>query len=162
MTVSCPRDGGRPVVSPIERGIHHDAFRHVSSVVAAVERQVRCLVTQPITEMRVAPAQCAADLLRVGVEQQLIGVESVSRLGRVGAMHPVAVELAGLQVRKIGVPNQIGALGKRDDIDLLAARGIEQAQIDLLGMLGEERKVDTFAVPHGTQRVGLSWPDGAS
>jgi hypothetical protein len=36
---------------------------------------------------------------------------------------------------------------------------LEQAELDLRGMLGEERKVHAFAIPRRTERIGITWPN---
>jgi len=39
-----------------------------------------------------------------------------------------------------------------------SGRRIEQTQLHASGMLRKERKVDAFAVPCGTEGIGLAWP----
>ena len=42
---------------------------------------------------------------------------------------------------------------------LVASGGVEQAQLDLGGVLGEEGEIDPGAVPGGAEGIGLSRPD---
>jgi hypothetical protein len=63
----------------------------------------------------------------------------------------VAVELAGEHVRQVRVPDLVGLLRERQAVRFRRrARGIEQAQLDLRGVLGEKREVDPRAIPGGT------------
>ena len=50
------------------------------------------------------PAHHAVDRLGVGVDQQLVGVEAVALLGRVGPVHAVAVALPGPDAGQVAVP----------------------------------------------------------
>jgi hypothetical protein len=62
-----PVDTRRAVFAPGEGAVDDAAFRHAGGVVAAIERQVRVAVADAVTEMGVAPAQCAGDVLPVWV-----------------------------------------------------------------------------------------------
>src|SRR5947209_1823970 len=97
--------------------------------------------------MRVAPDQPAGEPSRVGVEQQLVWVEAVALLGRIRPMHAIAVELPGRDVVEVTVPDVLGALGKLDAFEFAAALAVEQAQLDLLRICREQRKVRAPAVP---------------
>ncbi len=108
-----PRHLRPALVRPGMGGIDDDRFVHVARIVAPVERQIGCLRAGAIAEMRIAPGELPAELLAVGVDQQLVGIEPMAGLGRVGAMHAIAVELAGRDVREIGVPDVVGALRQR-------------------------------------------------
>src|SRR4051794_17586451 len=77
----------------------------------------------------------------------------------VRAMDAVAVALAGTDAGQVAVPVVGSALLDVDD--LLAALGVEQAQFDLLGALGEQREVGALAVRQRAERERVSWPDAA-
>ena len=49
-------------------------------------------------------------------------IEAVSLLRRPGAVHAVAVELAGPQSGHVAVPDLVGVLGERDPRRLVSAR----------------------------------------
>ncbi len=151
-----PRGGGRAVAAPGEGRVDHHAFGHARRVVAAVERQVAARRADTVAEMRVRPAQWADDLPRVRVEQQLVRVETVTRTGFVGAMHPIAVDGSGARVGKIAVPDLVGVFGQRDAFDLAAPFRVEQAEFNLGGVGGEQGEIDPQTVPQGTERVGQS------
>ena len=58
------------------------------------------------------------------------------------------------------MPDHVGLLGQ-GDAGCLCGRveGVEQAQLDLGGVLGEQREVDAGPVPGRAERVGLARPD---
>ena len=88
--------------------------------------------------------------LRVRIDQQLRGVEAppVSRVVR--AVDAVAVPLPGPDAGQVAVPVERRPLV---DVDaLLAAVLVEQAELDALGVLREEREVRAAAVPVGPER----------
>ena len=95
----------------------------------------------------------------VRIEQQLVGVEAVAVLGLVGAVDAVAVELAGADVGHIAVEDLVGIFGQRDPLDFLAAVLVEQAELDLGGVGGEDREIGPLAVPGGAARVRQAFFD---
>src|SRR5215510_5851324 len=103
--------------------------------------------------MRVAPDQAPRELLGVGIDQQLVGIEPQTALGMVWTMNPVAVELSGGDVVEVAVPDVLCALGQRGALDLATAVAVEQAQLDPLGVGREQRKIRSAPVPGGAQRV---------
>ena len=58
------------------------------------------------------PFGLAGDAARVGVEEELVGVEAVSFVRAVGAVGAVAVELAGAEARDMAVPDVAFAFGE--------------------------------------------------
>jgi hypothetical protein len=67
-----------------------------------------------------------------------------------------AVALAGLDAGQVGVPDEGVDLVEPDA--LLGAGVVEQAQLDLLGDLGEDREVRAHPVVGGAQRISLARP----
>ncbi len=102
--------------------------------VAAVERQVLALVADAVAVERVAPAQRPDQVPGVGVEQQLVRVEAVPFFRPVRPVHAVTVEQPGPRLGQVAVPDAVGALAQRDALDLAPAAGVEQAELDLLGV----------------------------
>ena len=98
MTVSFHgRRGGRSP-SQSKARVDDDAARHRRRGVLVVGLEVGVgLVRVRDVGQHVGrvPADLPVDRLRVGVEQQLCGVEAVPELGRVGPVHAEAVALAG-------------------------------------------------------------------
>src|SRR5215218_9685155 len=72
-------------------------------------------------------------------------------------MHAVPVPLPGLDAGDEGVPHEAVDLGEVDA--LLGSVVLDEAQLDALGDLGEEREVDPGAVVRRTEGVGLAGPD---
>src|ERR1039457_3333787 len=102
-------------------------------------------------------ADRADDRLGVGVEQQLRRVEAKSVFRLVGAVDAVAVALSRTNARQIDVPVVRGLVLDRDPG--LVVILVEQAQLDALGALGEQREVRALAVPARAERKRLSTPD---
>src|SRR5204863_524490 len=94
-----------------------------------------------------------------GVENDLVVVEAVPLGWLVGAVDAVAVQLPRLDVGQVGVPHLVGVFGKGDAVRLgRRLGGLEQTQLDLAGVFGEQGEVDAGAVPGGAQRVRSSGP----
>src|SRR3954464_6102845 len=55
--------------------------------------------------------------------------------------------------------HHVGLLGELNAVRLPHRARIEQAQLNLLGMLGKERKVHAFSIPGGAQRIRFTRPD---
>src|SRR5690625_3742524 len=58
------------------------------------------------------------------------------------------------------MPDLIGLLAHRYSLPLTTPAGIEQAELDLLGMLGKQRKINTLAIPGRTEWIRLADPYG--
>ena len=142
------------LVAPGMRHVDHHGLVHRAGIVAPVERQVLLLVAGAVAEMRIGPGEMAAELLAVGIDQQLVRIEAVARFRRVGPVHAIAVELARRDVGEIDVPDVLGALRQRDALDFASAVAVEQAKLDLGGVGGEQGEVGAAAVPIRAQRIG--------
>ena len=152
----CPR---RMVVAPGEGAVDHRRQRREGGAVALVAGQIGVGVTDLVTEQAIVPAQVAADGLGEGIENELVRIEAVTLLRLIGSVDPVAVELSGLDVGQVGVPDLIGLFAQADALRLRRRLGrIEQAQFHFGGVLGEEREVNSLPVPRCAQRKGLPWP----
>ena len=80
-------------------GGRHHAARHEGRAVAPVDL-VLALEAPTVPVEGIVPTDPAMDLARIGVENELRRIEAVT-VGRVpGAVHPVAVELAGNTPRR--------------------------------------------------------------
>ncbi len=154
-----PRHVGAAILSPSERRIDDLAFRHRVRAVAPIEGQVGALVADGVPEQRVAPAERADEVARVRVEEQLVRIEAQAFLGTIGSVHAIAVQHAGPRLRQIAVPDLVGALGERNPLQFAPPGGVEDAQVDALGVLGKQSEVHALAVPVGAARVGASRPD---
>ena len=71
----------------------------------------------------------------------------------------ITIELAGQHVGQVGVPDFIRVLLQRDPLRFLArVGGVEEAQLDLGGMLREQGEIDPRTVPGGAEGVRVSRP----
>src|SRR5690606_1775272 len=100
--------------------------------------------------------------LRIRIEEQLVRVEAMPFVGRVWAVDAIAVQEAGTCERQVAMPDLVGMLAQRDHRRCGAPVALEDDELDALGMLGEERKVDPFTVPRRTEGVGAARPDRRS
>ncbi len=154
-----PRDAGRPVVTPREGGVNHPALRRACCAVAPVERQIFLRATDSVAEVRVAPVQRALQVLRVRLDQQLVGVEAVSAGRFIRSVDPVAVQGPRTRLRQVAVPDLVRVLAQLDALQLVLAGLIEDAQLDFSRVGREQREVDAFAIPCRASGVGLAGPD---
>ena len=142
------------VALPVEERVDDDAVQHVGGRVVVV---ARVGVAEVVAVQRLVPVDGAGRGLGVGVEQQLVRVEPQAVLGLVRAVHAVAVALAGLDGRQVAVPDEAVDLGQLD-ARLGAGRSVEQAELDALCVLAEDREVGAAAVERRPQRVGAAGP----
>jgi hypothetical protein len=151
-------DVERAVALPVEERVDHHAVQHVRGGVVVV---ARVLVAEVVAEQRLVPVDVAGGGLRVGVEQQLGRVAPDAVLGVPRAVHAVAVALSGLHVGQVAVPDVGVDLGQLDPglVDRAPGADVEEAQLDSLGDLAEEREVGPAAVERRAERVGLAGPD---
>jgi hypothetical protein len=113
-------------------------------------------VVEPVRIQRLVTVGLALDRLRVRVEQQLGRVAAMPVVGIVGAMHPVAVPLAGLDAGEIDVPDRSVDLG---DLDPRLGSGVvDQAQLHPVGDLGEDGETHPAPVVGRSQGIWLSRP----
>ena len=155
-----PGRAGPAIVAPRERRVDHGGEHRERGVVAAVEREILFRIAEAIPVDLVAPADVAADRLRIRLEHDLVRIEPESARGIVGTVNPVAVELSRQDPGHVSVPDEVGLLRQRDSCRLSGAvRGIEQAEFHLERMLGEDREVDAGSVPCRAERIRGTRPD---
>src|SRR5581483_2076904 len=112
-----------------------------------------------VAEHRVAPADRPGDRLRVRVEEELRGIEAMPVRRRVRAVDAIAVELPRTDVRQARVPHELVLLDERNARLLGRVVGREEADLDARRVLGEDREVDTLAIPARAEGVGPSGKD---
>jgi hypothetical protein len=76
-------------------------------------------------------------------------------------MNAVPVYRAGTGIREVAVPDLVGVFRQLDAFELLLSIRVEQTQLDLGSIGGEEREVHAQAVPVGAQRERLSFAQPA-
>ncbi len=148
----------RMIVVPGERGIDDAAFGHIGGIVAPIHGQILIGMADPVAEQVVVPAQSSAQFLRVGIDQELLGVETMTAGGLVGAVHPVAIEQTGAGFGQVAVPDLVGLLRHRDSLRLTPAACVEDAQLNLLGVLAEQGEIHPPSVPGCPQWVRTAAP----
>src|SRR6266542_6531778 len=87
------------------------------------------------------PYEPAHQPFGIGIQQELIVVEAMAAFGIVRAVNANAVELSRSQIGEITVPFLIRVLRQRDTGRLPLPLLVEQAQLDALGVLREDRDV---------------------
>ena len=148
---------GPAVVAPGEGRINHHRLEHPARIVAPIERQIEPRAAGAVAEMRVAPHEGTDQALGIGIEQQFVRIEAMPLRRIVRAVDAIAVDLAARDLGKVAVPDVVGAFGQRNAFELAAALAIEQTQLDLLGIGGEQREVRPATVPCRAEPVRLSF-----
>jgi len=151
-----PRDARRAIVAPRERGIDHDGLRHPGRAVALVAREIGVAMADRVAEERVAPRHRPGDRVRVRIEEELGGIESVPGRRFERPVHPIPIAETGTRRRKVHVPHLVRALRHRHAT--LAVVFVVETELDAGGVLGEEREVDAGAVPRRAERIGVAGP----
>ncbi len=142
------------VAVPLEERVDDHAMHRVRrrvGVVAGVG------VTEFVGEERRVPVDLALDGLGVRVQQQLVRVEAVAARRIVRAVDPVAVFLAGLDLRQVAVPDVAVHLGQLDPG--LGQVISQQAEFDPFRLFAEQGEIGAGAIKGGSQRVSRSGPD---
>ena len=146
------------VALPVERVVDHDGAGDRGRGVAVVGQ---LLVIRRIAEhARPVEADRAVDRLRVGVDQELCGIEAIAPRRLPGAVDAVGVALTGADAREVDVPVVRRPLAHLDA--LLDVGLVVEAELDALGALAEEREVRPVAVPGRAEGKGPTGPDRAS
>ena len=149
-----PRAAQELIALPLERLVDHDRLRDRRCVVARVDHEV---VAVRVGERAPAiPEHRPFDRLCVGVDQELVRIEPVAPLRRPRPVDAVAVELPRPDTVEVAVP-VVGGL-PRQLTSCLDAGGVEEAQLDALGVLRAQREVRAAAVPARAERERLSGP----
>ncbi len=167
MTVSWYGVSGARSDAPVEERVDHHAGHGVAERVdhrgspgvgPIGVGAVRVDGLEVVGEQRLAEGEIAVERLAVRVEQQLARVTPVAGRRIEGAVDAKSVALARGDVRQIGVPDVSVDLVEGDP--RLAAVVVDQAQLDLLGDLGEQREVGARAVIGGAERIRGPRPNG--
>src|ERR1051326_6766531 len=83
-------------------------------------------------------------------------IEAMNFVRIVGAMRTLAVNVPEPHVWQVAVPHLVGVLRHFEAGDFAAAAGVEQAELDALGMRGKHREVGAETVPSGAERIGTA------
>ncbi len=153
---------GAQVRPPGHGRIDHHAFRHHECRIAPVEGEIAAAVADPVAEDRIVPADLAVEFQRVGVEQQLVGIEAVAVVRLVGTVDAIAVKLAGADLGQVAVPDLVGVFRKRHPGQLAPSAAVEEAELDPAGVGGEEREIRARSVPGRTERKRTALGEGVA
>ncbi len=147
------------VVVPEEEVVHDHALGRAGRVVPRIRRLVAHVGLDEAPHRR-APVDLVGDGARVGIEEDLPGVEAEPAPRLVRAVHAEAVELPRCEPGHEAVEHVGGELGQGQRLALGDAGGpVEQADVDPARVLGEDGEVDAGAVVRRAERVRSSRPD---
>ena len=151
-----PGGARRPIAGPVERRVDDDGARRERRAVVVVPPQIRGGIAEPIAVQRLVPYDITVDGAGVGVEQQLARVEAMSLLRRERPMDAIAVALARTDPGDVAVP----AVRRdfRQHETRLGAGRVEQAELDAIRVLGEEREVRPLGVWGRAERIRPARP----
>ena len=158
----CPFPGDiRPLIfSPCESGIDDQSQGGIRGRVAIVEGKILITLVFTETEQCFIPFQHPTNSAGIRVKQDFVRVESKTVLRRIRAVNSKSVKSARFQVGKVGMKDVVGSFGQFDPFRFLMIIGrIEQAQFDLGRIVGEQSDINACAIPNGSQRIRMSWPD---
>ena len=85
----------------------------------------------------------------IGVDQKLVRVEAMARLGLIGAMHAIAIDHAGACIGQVSVPDLVRELRQLDPLNLALAGLVEDTEFDLGSVGGKQGEIDAKSVPGG-------------
>jgi hypothetical protein len=142
------------VTVPVEERVNDHAHHHVAGRVLVVSG---LRLAQVVREQRRIPVHLAVDGLGVRVQQELVGVEAVAGGRIIGAVDPVAVLLARLDLRDVAVPHVPVHFVQRD-AGFLAVVG-EEAQFHFFCSFAEQGKVGAGPIERGAKGISRSRPD---
>src|SRR5215470_13038112 len=103
--------------------------------------------------MQVAWNKDPRELFGVGIEKQLVGIESMPLIGLIGTVHPITVALSRLDIGEMNMPDVVRAFRQHKPYALALSCFIEHAKLDLLGMRGEQREVRATTVGSGPEWI---------
>src|SRR5262249_53893309 len=112
-----------------------------------------------VAEMDVVEDECPVERARIRIDQELVRIEPVTLLRRIEAMHAIAVAPASRDAGDIAVPEIACAFGKREPRDFLRSGVVEEAELDLLRMRGEEHEIRAVGVRGNAKRFGEAGSD---
>src|SRR5579863_1579222 len=145
---------GLGIVTPVEAGINDNRFGNAGGAVFGVHLQ-RIAGRDLEREDGSLPVNLAGERLGVGVDEQLVEIETMTVFGVPGTVDAIPVELAGLDAIDKAVPYKRGSFAKGDTVDLFSV-GIEETNVDAGRALREDGEVRSSFVSSSTKGVGLA------
>ena len=95
--------------------------------------------------------------LAYGFDQKLAWIKAVPGFWFIRAMDPVSIMLSRPEPRDVHVPHLISSLCY-SNARRVCVGSVEQAEFHSRGILGKDGEVDSFAIPCGSQWIGISRP----
>src|SRR5262245_5354224 len=104
--------------------------------------------------MQIARDERPGKLLGIRIENKLVGIEAMALIGLIGAVDAIAVELSWAHLVEMHMPDILRALWHDHTCVFAGSDRIEQAELDLFGMRGEQREVGASAIGRCPERIG--------
>jgi len=128
----------------------HDRLRHEARAVDAVAlRQA----VAPQVEQRRLEVERPVERQRVGIDEQLGGVEAMPGLGLPGPLGAEAIARARRHAVDMAVMDIASPSAKTNAAELRLARRVEQAEQDRFGMGRPDRDIDAMTRGRDTERL---------
>ena len=134
----------------------HPALRHEGRAVAMIEGVAALGMIGLITQNRVMPLEAADQLAGIRIEQQLVGIEAMPVIRGIRSVGAQAIDQPGLRFRHEPVKHIAGAAWQVEARDFVLAGGIEQTQLDALGMMRPDRDIDAIALDMSAEFFGAA------
>ena len=152
-----PGRARRRVALPVEARVDDDALRDRGGVVLVVDARGRRRRRRRARREAVAASQSIGPSIAFayGSIRSLLGLNRWPCRRAVAAVDAVAVPLARADAREVAC--QLNAVRCVSAEPRLVVVVVEQAELDVVGVLGEEREVRALAVP-GRRRAGRAGP----
>jgi hypothetical protein len=97
------------IISPNEGWVDHDTARKYPRTVAGVHELLGVLSHGTAGEPTV-PAQRTVDGVRIGVEEQLVGIEELPFFRLMGAVYAIGVTLARAKIGEVAMPDTVRSM----------------------------------------------------
>src|SRR5271165_2628065 len=141
------------VVTPGEGCLDDTGQRRKRSAVPPVETNGIFRATR-VSVNGIVPMQVAADSLRIGVQDKLVRIESAPFVRRIRSVDTISVQLAGLGVRQVAVPDLVGYRRQGDSNRFgLCFRRVKKTKLNLGSVFGVQSIIDPDAVPGCSERI---------
>ena len=98
-----PGDARRTIIPPGEGRIDHAALRCAWRAVAPIEGQICLGLSGAIAEVCIAPHELTLQVPGIGLDQQLMRIESMAAFGLVRSVYAIAVQQSWPRLGKIGM-----------------------------------------------------------
>src|SRR5262245_58306067 len=102
-----PRYSQWMVVTPSESRLDDGSQRCKRRAIPRIETQ-GVFGTARVSVNGIVPLQVTADCLRIRIEENLMRIESMSLVRRVRSVNAISIQLTGLRIGQIAVPDLIG------------------------------------------------------